>query len=954
VLEWGAPVLRWSLRRLFGAHPSRTVGVVTESFNMRLLRVHPLDSPVVALAMDVEGAGTDGAKLSRVAGVKFHAGQVIDTFEAAPRALIPALPAFVGDAPVTGYELSDVAALLAGSSIALGESWWDIGELASLVLPGGGSATLEALARQLDIDLPLDLPVAFRAVIAQQVYEALVARVRAQPVAVMRRQADLLSRARSPLGELLSALAEAPTTNEQGPITGIDQREIAARLERRRPIGAPAKAQQMIDPDEMTRMLAGDGVLAKGFPRYQPRLEQIAMARAVAQALGAPSNYGEGNHLVVEGGTGIGKSVAYLLPAILFAARNNVRVVVSTNTINLQEQLIAKDIPALIDVLRDVPGVDLTNFNYTYLKGKANYLCLRRWEALANSDLLTPDDAKTMSKTLGWLRHTRTGDRAELSLQGSDLGTWDRMSASGFGTCGGAREGACFYRHARDDANGAQLLVVNHALLLSNMQVDGTVLPDFDYLIIDEAHNLEEAATRQFGFRVAQTTGEELVERLGNVVHSLGNVLKVTPLDEQKKADAQLRMTEAQAPLFDVRDRWAKLMVDLAAFGKSQQESNDDGEVRITPGLRIQPAWSEIEIAWDDFERGSADAASRADALLRLMDNLPSEMVPGLEDLKNNLGDWSTDQAELRARVSGFVSNPDAQMVYWLGRSGGPLSMNGAPLEVSSRLSEELFYAKKSVILTSATLAVRGDFKHVRERLGAEESEELALGSPFDYKRAALLALPTDVPEPNRPGYADAVAEIIAGLALEAGGRTLALFTSHAGVRGTATALRRRLPAKGIPVLAQGVDGSPQQLLARFQENPKSVLLGTASFWEGVDIANNAMKVLVVARLPFNVPTEPVFAARSGLYDSPFMQYAVPQAVLRFRQGFGRLIRNKDDHGAVIVLDSRITSKPYGKAFLESVPPATVLRAPLAQVLAGVGEWLRAGTLADPPADVTP
>ena len=919
---------------------------MTESFNMRLLRVHPLDSPVVAIAVEIEGAGGDNPKLLRVAAVKFHAGKVIDTLDATPRNLVPALPAFVGDAPITGHGLNTAAALLAQASVALGDGWWDVGELASLVVPGGGDATLESLARQLDIDVPGDLDLPDRATLVQEIYESLVALVRAQPVAVMRRQADLLTRARTPLGELLSALAEAPTSNEQGPIGGLDQREVAARLERPRPIGAPAKAQQMIDPGEISRLLAGDGLLAQGFPRYQPRLEQIAMARAVAEALGAPSNDGEGHHLVVEGGTGIGKSVAYLLPAILFAARNNVRVVVSTNTINLQEQLIAKDIPALLEVLRDVPGVDLSNFNYSYLKGKANYLCLRRWEALANSDLITPDDAKTLSKTLGWLRHTRTGDRAELSLRGHDLATWDRISASGFGTCTGAREGACFYRHARDEAAGAHLLVVNHALLLSNMQVDGTVLPDFDYLIVDEAHNLEEAATRQFGFRVAQTTIEELVERLGNVIHSLGNVIKVSPLDQQKREDVQRRMEEAQLPLYEVRDTWAQLMLGMTAFAKAQQESGDDGEVRITQGLRAQPAWSDIEIAWDNFERAAADSANRGDALWRLMEDLPSELVPGLDDLKNAMADWSVDQGDTRSRVAGFVSSPDALMVYWIGRGGGPLTMNGAPLEVSSRLSDELFMAKKSVILTSATLAVRGEFKHVRERLGAEESEELCLGSPFDYKRAALLALPTDVPEPNAQGYADAVADIIAELAIEAGGRTLALFTSHAGVRGTAAALRRKLPAKGIPVLAQGVDGSPQQLLTRFQEDPKAVLLGTASFWEGVDIANNAMKVLVVARLPFNVPTEPVFAARSGLYDSPFMQYAVPQAVLRFRQGFGRLIRNKDDHGTVVVLDSRITSKPYGKAFLDSVPPATVLRAPLAEVMPGVCEWLKQSTTA--------
>ncbi len=907
---------------------------------MRLLRVHPLDSPVVALAVDIDAANQGDGVLRSVALVKFHAHAVIDTAEVALTELVSALPNFVGDAPIVGYDLSTAAGLLAEAGVALGNGWWDLGEMASLVVPGGGAATLSSLAHHLEVDEPENESTAAQAQAIWHVYDALVALVRAQPVAVMRRQADLMGRARNPLAELLAALAEAPTSTDQGPIGGIDSGEIARRLERPKPIGSPSKSQQVIDPDEITRLLATNGPLAEHFPRYQPRLEQIAMARAVTQALASLGNAGEGHHLVVEGGTGIGKSVAYLLPAILFAARNNVRVVVSTNTINLQEQLITKDIPALVEALAAVGGLDLSKFYYTQLKGKANYLCIRRWEGLANSDLLTPEDAGTMSKTLGWLRQTHTGDRAELSLRGSDLDTWNRMNASNFGTCVGAREGACFYRHARDEANAAHLLVVNHALLLSNMQVDGTVLPEFDYLIVDEAHNLEEEATRQFGFRVSQTTMEDLGERLGSMAHSLGNALKVSPLEQGQRDDAQAQMDDMQGSLREMRERWAKLMAGMVAFSKTHQEGGDDGELRITPGLRTQPAWSEIEIAWDDFEQAAGDASNRADAVWRTMEHLPAERVPGLADLKGQMADWSADQSDTRTRVMGFISNPDSMVVYWLGRGNGPLSMNAAPLEVASRLQDELFGQKKSVILTSATLAVRGEFKHVRERLGIEDSEQLCLGSPFDYRRAALLALPTDVPEPSERGYPEAVADIVAQLALEAGGRTLALFTSHAGVRGTAAALRRILPGRGILVLAQSEDGTPQQLISRFQENPKAVLLGTASFWEGVDISNNAMKVLVVARLPFNVPTEPVFAARSGLYESPFIQYAVPQAVLRFRQGFGRLIRNKDDHGAVVVLDSRVTSKPYGKAFLDSVPPATILRAPLAEVMKGVRDWL--------------
>ena len=669
------------------------------------------------------------------------------------------------------------------------------------------------------------------------------------------------------------------------------------------------KPTKPVTADEVRRLLANDGPFARRFRRYEARGEQAEMAQAVANAFGSTSADAEPHHLLVEGGTGIGKSVAYLLPAVLFALRNNVRVVVSTNTINLQEQLISKDIPDLLDVLRGVPGLDVANFRYAQLKGKANYLCLRRWETAANSDMSSPDDARTLAKTLAWLRETRTGDRAELRLSGAELASWDRMSASGFAMCSGAREGACFYRHAREEAASAHLLIVNHSLLLSNLQVGGSLLPDYDYLIVDEAHNLEAEATRQFGFRVSQATVENLVERLGTVIHGFGTFVRTGALEQSRRESAELRSEEAQMPLYKVRDEWAQLTAGLARFTTEQRAGeSDEGEIRITPSERAQPAWSALDIAWDGFERSAAEASERADALLREMEGLPPETAPVLEPLKGELAEWLVDQAEARQKIRSFVSEPDADTVYWVGR-GDNLSLNGAPLDVAPRLREELFAPKPTVVLTSATLTVAGGFSHVRTRLGVEEPGEVCLGSPFDYRNAALLCLPTDMPEPNDPRYTDAVASVLERLAQVAGGRTMALFTSHAAVRATASRLRRVLPRRGIGVLAQGVDGTPQQLLARFRAQPRSILLGTASFWEGVDVGNETLKVLVVARLPFNVPTEPIFAARSGQYEQPFMQYAVPQAVLRFRQGFGRLIRSKGDRGVAVVLDSRITSR---------------------------------------------
>ena len=953
----------------------------------RLFRVPPLDAPVVALA--VRGAG---GELETVVALKFQGGLVLEQFHATAVGAgqrFADLPTFAGDAPVVGHHLAPALALLATHGAAPAGPAWDLRELAELLIPESADASLAALASLLPIAAPVaasnapmgasEGEVHFEAAeTSRLIYDALVDRARTLPGGLLARLAGLVAASQSPLSELLSALADAPPLGPLGgpidspiggPMGDISLRALEERLGRPRSLGMPKRPPKPVDPDEVIRLLSADGPLARHIPRYEARPEQLAMVRAVAAALVPRENEDDDTtyQLLVEGGTGIGKSVAYLLPAMLFALRNNVRVVVSTNTISLQEQLIAKDIPDLLAALAEAPDVDVSGFRYAQLKGKANYLCLRRWERMASGESVSADEARTLAKSLTWLQTTPTGDRAELRLRGRELGAWDRISAAGFSTCPGAREGACFYRHARDEAAAAHILVVNHALLLSDLRVEGSLVPEYDFLVIDEAHNLEEEATRQFGFRVTQTAVEELVERLSTTMHSVGAALRVANVEQERKEPVQARLDEAQLPLFHVREHWALLMSGIAGFAADQGPEvgpkggpeggpkgglksgpkggpkggiEEEGELRITSGMRAQPAWSELEIVWDSFESAMADAARGADAVLRAVQSLPGDALPGADDLSGGLVEWFADQGEARSRVASFVAQPDDEMVYWLGRGNGPLSLNGAPLEVAGRLAEGLFSETRSVVLTSATLAVDGGFSHLRGRLGLEDAAELRLGSPFDYQRAALLCLPTDMPEPNAPGYTAAVAGAIEGLARDAGGQTMALFTSHAAVRATAAVLRPHLAAMGIAVLAQGVDGTPPQLLARFQDDPRAVLLGTSSFWEGVDVGNDALKVLVVARLPFNVPTDPIFEARSAQYEQPFVRYAVPQAVLRFRQGFGRLIRNRSDRGAVVVLDGRISSRPYGRSFLNSVPPATVVKTPLQDVLARVREWL--------------
>ena len=956
-------------------------------FGASLLRVHPLDAPVVALAARIEERGADRAVLAAVGAVKFHGDRVLGAFHADDEQAVARLPDFIGGAPLAAHGLSGALAQ-AGLDAALGAGLWDARELAGLLIPASADDALPQLTARLGLEWPssgdaarrglerptpgdaarrglewptpgdaarlgLEQPPSGDAALpgaadasdvvadahaVRAVHLALVERARALPAGALRRLADLLRRARSPLADLIAALADAPSALGAGPIGALDEAAIASRLERPRSLGTPNPPKPFAS-GEVGALLADGGPFARRFPRYEPRAEQAAMAEAVARALGAAIGDDGPRHLLVEGGTGIGKSVAYLLPAVLFALRNNARVVISTNTINLQEQLVAKDIPDLLNALREEPGLDVSRFRCAQLKGKANYLCIRRWEARANDDATSPDEARLLAKTLVWLDETRTGDRADLRLDAPEAASWERMSASGFSACAGAREGACFYRHAREEAAAAHLLVINHALLLSDLQVGGSLLPDYDFLIVDEAHNLETEATRQFGFRISHATVEDLVERLGGVIHGFGQAARASAMEQARKESAALRCDEAQAPLYRVRDDWARLMAGLAEFAAAQRGESDDGELRITSAERVQPAWSALDVTWADFERSIAEAAERAAALFREMESLPAGAALALEQLKGDLTEWLADQGEAREKARAFVSQPDDQTVYWIGR-GANLSLNGAPLDVAPRLREELFDAKQAVVLTSATLTVGGGFAHVRDRLGVEEPEEVALGSPFDYRKAALLCIPTDAPEPGNPRYAEAVAGMLDEIARMSDGRVMALFTSHAALRAAAARLRKTLPGRGVGVLAQGPDGAPQQLLTRFRRNPRAILLGTASFWEGVDVGNAALKTLVLARLPFNVPTEPIFAARSAQYErEAFMRYAVPQAVLRFRQGFGRLIRGKGDRGVVVALDSRIASKAYGRVFLESIPPATTMRAPFREIAPAIRRW---------------
>ena len=657
-------------------------------------------------------------------------------------------------------------------------------------------------------------------------------------------------------------------------------------------------------------------------------------------------------HLVIEGGTGVGKSLAYLLPAALFAVSQGQRVVVSTNTINLQEQIIGKDIPALKKVLEESGMLEPGDLKVALLKGRANYLCLRRWQQLSRSDSLTVDDAKLLAKTSVWLQDTPAGDRGEINLLGRDAVNWNHISAGEKGFCLDMRDGSlCFLRAARQRAEQAHIIVVNHALLMSDLARGGGLIPDYQHVIVDEAHHLEDAATSHFGFELSQGDLDRGLEPAGRLAASVRQALTTEAPDTATLDTGMAAIAAVEFENPRLREGWALLFsaVEMLHSGQRRgrnQQQGDQNQLLITPVVRSTSTWQELHLAWENLHARFSQAENAVRNLRSFLDSARMPAAPDQQALVVEATSLADDLSELASNLQSVIDDDSEDVIRWVNVNPqqGSISLHSAPVDVGPLLAKRLFEQKDCVVLTSATLSTSGSFEYLRRRVGVDdEADELLVGSPFDYQRAAQALIPEDMPSPNANGYVAATADVLAQLGLRLQGRTMALFTSHSSLRAVAQRLRPMLEPHGIPVLAQGVDGSAPYLMTAYAEDPACVLLGTASFWEGVDMPSGLLKALVIARLPFQVPSDPIVQSRSGLYDDPFNQYQIPNAVLRFRQGIGRLIRNKEDRGTIVVLDSRISTHGYGQAFRNSMPPCTMTPCLTANVGVLAESWLERG-----------
>ncbi|MEA3377043.1 MAG: helicase C-terminal domain-containing protein [Chloroflexota bacterium] len=864
--------------------------------------------------------------------------------------VLPGLSRFVGEYPVVGHSVDFDLRFLQQHSQEFDNQYLDTFELAGVLLPDADRYSLSRLAQMLDVELEQAHRALDDALASYRLFRAMLRRASQLPPRLLKeiighgQRCDWSASVffREALDEAARCPPERRVTRERlGP-----EGPLFAASEKVQPL-EPVEERRPLDVGSLASVLEESGAFAEHFPDYEHRPQQVDMLRAVAEA------FNEGEHLLVEAPTGVGKSLAYLIPAVHWAVQNGERVVISTNTINLQEQLYQKDVPDLEHILP-------TDFEVAVLKGRSHYLCPARLQALRHRGTRSPEQARVLAKVLIWLLTTEDGDGDELFLPTAlERSMWHRLSADYENCdpehCRFFQRGVCYFYRARRAAEAAHLIIVNHALLLADVAVQNRALPEYEYLIVDEAHHLESATTSGLSFETDRTTVRRLLSEIGQVTGSgqvtglmsqvLGRCRQADlPRDVMEEVELSIgKIGQGVDQALRQLDAFFDCLEDFAQEQKGDRRSRYSFQMRLTSGVRVQPAWDSIEIACDDFNLPIKDVVSELERLAGGVDELVARYdLPDADELQVQMLGMAQHLEEVRQQINHMIMDPSSSLIYWLEiqPNRDHISLHAAPLHVGPLVEEHLFHQKRSVVLTSATLRTSGTFDFLRERLHAWDANELVVGSPFDYESSTLFYVVDDIPEPGERGYQRMVAQGMVELFRATEGRALALFTSYRQLRATLRAIRAPLAQAGITVQAQGEGISRAQLLDNFRTGDRRVLLGTRSFWEGVDVPGDPLSCLAIAKLPFSVPSDPVFAARAETFEQPFRDFAVPETILRFLQGFGRLIRTRDDRGVVACFDKRLLTKSYGPFFLDSLPNPAVRHGSVTQLSKTAAEWL--------------
>lgn len=847
---------------------------------------------------------------------------------------------FLPDAPCLAHDAAHVGRFLRRATLEqFDHTLLGTLELSHICLPGSPGYGLGELAERLGLpDPPAGRRCAADCERVLHLWARLAERARTLPRPVLDEINRLLaSFRRDPLRAFFKQAGRA--TGERLQLGSARSIEELFRSETpprpRRHLPDPAD-YGTLDADGTAGLFEPAGPFAAALDDYESRPEQVAMARAVVEA------FNGSQHLLVEAGTGIGKSLAYLVPAVQWAARNDTPVVVSTNTKNLQAQLFGKDLPLIRQALE-------ADFKAALIKGRRNYLCVRQLLYLLHHarDELSRTERMQLLSVLPWAVETESGDLSEspAGAQPGGRALAARLSSSAEECLGPdcRFRKQCFLHRARRTAQAADVVVANHSVVFAEMAMPDAspVLPPYEQVIFDEAHNLESAATGHFSVELSQPRIGFALRRLwrpgrrrratGLVPAALAQVKSGGALDPELAAhaehdgrgigDAVAAVQRAQEPFFSA------LGALLGAGGPREA-------IRVYADRKRRALWEPIESAKRALVSALAEVMRPAEALAEALRQVPGDALPDREEFVRQLAAQVGVLKEVIHDMEFVLAAEDADHVFWVERApprqGGARAW-AAPIQVGPKLLEYVYGPKQTVILTSATLTVRGSTAFLRKRLGIDRVEperllELNVGTPFDYPTQCLVMVPTFLPDPadRETDYPAELGVLLAEVFRRTAGRGMALFTSYQMLRRATGVLSEELAGDGIRVLAQGDSGSRENITELFKRDLRSVLMGTHSFWEGVDLVGETLSCLVVARLPFAVFTDPIHQARCEQIEAEggdaFLGYSLPGAVIRFRQGFGRLIRHRTDRGVVIVTDRRMITKRYGSWFRESLP----------------------------------
>lgn len=850
----------------------------------------------------------------------------------------PVILNLIENQPLVGHNVSfDLGFLEVALGYPLANNSFDTLALSRLALPASPNHRLASLCRELQIDLGCSHRALADARATAQVALQLQDQLARLEPGLLVYLNKLLQQACSPWQPCVAALVREKTNSIGISLSPLPPR-ITQEAGQPKPLRQNAGEPQPLDLKDVTGLLEPGGGLDAESQNYEYRPEQAKMAQQIASA------FNHNQFLLAEAGTGTGKSIAYLIPSMLWAFNNNIRVLISTHTINLQEQLWRKDIPQLQKML-DLP------VKTALVKGRQNYLCLNRWlNALTEASAVPAEEAAFWARVLIWLNETETGDRSELNLQYREREYWHRLCSDN-NSCKGGRcpwfHQSCFTNRARRKAEGAHLVIANHSLLLTDARPEHRVLPPAAYLIIDEAHHLEEAATNHLGYSVSRHLFLRWLGSLSKLLRSLGET--VPPLEAGRYLSALARAGEAKN---DFQQHLHTFFDRLDSLAHPEKDQLYQAAIRLTSRNGDNPLTILLSPDFANLAASGKGLMSALKVILQVLEICSSGDEVWLDQLADLTRELSAG-AELVHNLEFIWLHPDENYTSWLEREQDPgrgCTLKAAPVMVGEILYHNLYQHKDCIILTSATLTVNNSFAYFKQRTGLnllppDTVHTIQIESPFAYNEQCILSVIKDLPGPGAgAAYQEAIAGAIYDLVVISGGKSLVLFTSHHMLRGTYRILKPRLEEHDICLLGHNIDGGRSRLVEEFSTTPRTVLLGASSFWEGIDIPGAALTNLIMVKLPFFPPNTPITEARLDILASQgldgFKNLSLPQAVIRFKQGFGRLIRSSKDQGVVTILDNRLVIKQYGRSFLNSLPLKKHHQGNAWQINKMVSHWL--------------